>query len=239
MVTGEAMTGALIGLGVGPGDPEVLTLKGARVLRRAKAIAYVALHDVPSLARSIVAKHLPPTLLEIRIDLTMTADREPAQTAYDAGAEQIAEVLNAGTDVICLCEGDALFYGSFMYLAARLSDRFPVQVIPGVNSISAATAQAVLPLTARNEVVAILPATLPDAQLRDGIDAADSVVIMKLGRHLPRVRALLNDMNVTATYVERASLPNSLVTQLDDAPDEAPYFSLLLITKGNDPWLSR
>ena len=233
------MTGKLIGLGVGPGDPELLTLKGARLLRRATTIAYVALHDVPSFARSIVATHLRPTLQEIRIDLTMTEAREPAQKAYDTGAEAIAKVLERGEDVICLCEGDALFYGSFMYLAARLSDRFAVEVVPGVTSISAATAQAVMALTARNEVLTILPATLPDAVLRQQIEGSDSIVIMKLGRHLPRIRALLTDMNLTATYVERASLPNGSVMQLDQAPEISPYFSLLLITKGNDPWLNR
>ena len=233
------MTGKLIGLGVGPGDPELLTLKGARLLRRARTIAYVALHDVPSFARSIVAQHLRPTLNEIRIDLQMTEAREPAQKAYDDGAKRIAEVLERGEDVVCLCEGDALFYGSFMYLAARLAGRFGIEVVPGVNSISAATAAAIVPLTARTEVLTILPATLPTDDLRARIEAADSIVIMKLGRHLQRVRALLNEMNLTATYVERASLPESCRMKLDDAPDPAPYFSMLLITKGNDPWLSR
>ncbi|MEO8531053.1 MAG: precorrin-2 C(20)-methyltransferase, partial [Deltaproteobacteria bacterium] len=170
------MSGKLIGLGVGPGDPELLTLKGARLLRQAEAIAYVALHDVSSFARSIVAVHLRPTLTEIRIDLTMTEAREPAQAAYDVGADKIATVLETGTDVICLCEGDALFYGSFMYIAARLSDRFKIEVVPGINSIAAATAQAVMPLTARNEVLTILPATLADDDLRAKISTSDSIV---------------------------------------------------------------
>ena len=154
-------------------------------------------------------------------------------------ATAIAEVLKTGKDVICLCEGVALFYGSFMYLAARLSDRFQIEVIPGVNSISAATAQAILPLSARNEVITVLPATLPDDQLRVRIIAADSIVIMKLGRHLPRIRGLLEELKLTATYVERASLPNGSVMKLEEMTGDAPYFSLLLITKGRDPWLNR
>jgi precorrin-2/cobalt-factor-2 C20-methyltransferase len=233
------MSGKLIGLGTGPGDPELLTLKAIRLLRQASNIAYVALPDTPGFARQIVASYIAPTVSEIRIEVTMTTDREPAQLSYDRGAQLIAEVLNGGHDVICLCEGDPLFYGSFMYLAARLSKQFRVETIPGINSVSAASATAGLPLVARNEVLTVLPATLPDARIEAGFAHADTVVLMKLGRHAPRIKALAERLGLTGVYVERATLPTGRVLPFKDAPDDAPYFSMALFTKGRDPWLNR
>jgi precorrin-2/cobalt-factor-2 C20-methyltransferase len=126
-----------------------------------------------------------------------------------------------------------------MYLHARLSPRFEVEVVPGVTSVSAAAARAGLPLAARNDVMAVIPAPLDDATLRLRMEAADSFAILKLGRHIGRVRALLDDLGLTARarYVERATLAEEVILPLADAPDPAPYFSLILVTKGADPWL--
>ena len=230
------MTGTLHGVGLGPGAPDLLTLRAARLIEGAAVVAYPALAGGDSLARSIAADLIPATAHEIRIDVPMTRARAPAQAAYDDGAAHIADHLAAGRDVVALCEGDPLFYGSFMYLMARLRDRFRVVVTPGVTSFTACAAAAALPLAARDETMTILPGTLPDDALRARLRDADTVAIMKVGRHLPRLRALLAAEGLDATYVERATTGAERVLPLAEAPDDAPYFSMILAAKGADPW---
>lgn len=233
------MTGVLYGVGVGPGAPDLMTLRAARLIAGAQVIAYPTLAGAQSFARAIAADLIPGGVVEIVMDVPMSVARGPAQAAYDAGAAQIAAHLEAGRDVVCLCEGDPFFYGSFMYLFARLSGRFRVEVAPGVTSISACVAVAGRPLVARNERLTVLPGPLPEAALRDRIAGAESVVIMKVGRHLEKIRAVIADLGLTdqAVYVERASLPEQVVCALAEAPEKAPYFSMILLTKGADPWL--
>ncbi len=233
------MAGKLYGVGLGPGDPELMTLKAHRLVSQARVVAYPALSGSDSFARAIAAAAIPEGAREIVMDVPMTVERGPAQAAYDAGAAQIAAALEAGEDVICLCEGDPFFYGSFMYLHARLSGRFEVEVVPGVTSITACAGRAGVPLAARNERLTVLPGPLPEAELRSRIEGAESVVIMKVGRHLAKIRGVIAELGLTesAVYVERASLPEERICPLSEAPEKAPYFSMILLTKGADPWL--
>lgn len=233
------MSGTLYGVGLGPGDPDLMTVRAHRLISQAQVVAYPALAGADSFARSIAADIIPATAREIVMDVPMTTAREPAQAAYDTGAAEIASVLDAGQDVVCLCEGDPFFYGSFMYLFARLSQRYDVQVVPGVTSITTCAARAGMPLAARNERLTVLPGPLPEDELRARIDGAESVAIMKVGRHLSKIRAVINALGLTAqaTYIERASLPDEVVCPLAEAPENAPYFSMILLTKGADPWL--
>ncbi|WP_299195395.1 precorrin-2 C(20)-methyltransferase [uncultured Litoreibacter sp.] len=233
------MTGTLYGIGLGPGDPELITLKAARLIEAATTIAYPTLAGGDSFARAIAKDLIKPGTREIRMDVPMTTERQPAQDAYDAGAAEIAKVLETGENVVCLCEGDPFFYGSFMYLNARLISDFNVEVIPGVTSITACATRAGMPLAARNERLTVLPGPLPEAELKTRIEGAESVVIMKVGRHLPKIRAVIHALGLTdqATYVERATLPEEVVLPLAQAPEKAPYFSMILLTKGADPWL--
>ncbi len=175
------MSGTLYGVGLGPGDPDLITLKAARLIGAARVLAWPALEDGDSFARSIAAGLIAPGTREIAIRVPMRDARGPAQAAYDRAAAEIAAALEAGEDVACLCEGDPLFYGSFMYLFARLSPRFRVEVVPGVTSLTAAAARAGRPLAARNEVISVLPAPLADAELTARIAAADTVAVLKLG----------------------------------------------------------
>ena len=142
--------------------------------------------------------------------------------------------------MVVLCEGDPLFYGSFMYLLVRLADRFDVEIVPGVTSLSACAAAQVRPLVARSDRLTVLPGTLDDADLEAAIGAVEAVAIMKVGRHMPRLRALLDRLGLAgkALYTSHASLPHQAAMPLRDAPDEAPYFSMILIYKGDDPWIS-
>ena len=233
------MTGTLYGVGLGPGAPDLMTLRAARLIEAAGVIAYPTLAGAESFARAIAADLIANDAREIVMDVPMSVERAPAQAAYDKGAAEIAAALDAGDDVVCLCEGDPFFYGSFMYLFARLSDRYRVEVVPGVTSITACAARAGMPLAARNERLTVLPGPLPEAELRARIDGAESVVIMKVGRHLAKIRAVIANLGLTASavYVERATLPQEVVLPLADAPEKAPYFSMILLTKGADPWL--
>ncbi|WP_062014019.1 precorrin-2 C(20)-methyltransferase [Aureimonas sp. AU4] len=231
------MTGTLYGLGLGPGDPELLTLKAHRILRSVPVIAYPAAEGSQSLARAIAAPHLPGEQEEIAIPLLMSGDRAPGQAAYDRAAPLIAEHLEAGRDVAVLCEGDPFFYGSFLYLHARLSDRFPTVVVPGVSSVMAAAAGARRPLSARGDVVTVLPATLPDETLRPAIEAATSLAVLKLGRHFSRVKRLLGELGLMddAIYAERVTQGGERVLPLSETGDEAPYFAMILVYRGTEP----
>jgi precorrin-2/cobalt-factor-2 C20-methyltransferase len=233
------MSGVLYGVGLGPGAPDLMTLRAARLIEGAEVLAYPTLAGAASFARSIAAELIPANVREIVMDVPMSVARAPAQAAYDQGAAEIAAVLDQGQDVVCLCEGDPFFYGSFMYLFARLSEAYRVEIVPGVTSVTACAARAGLPLAARNERLTVLPGPLPEAELRARIEGAESVVIMKVGRHLPKLRAVIDDLGLTegAVYVERATLPEEVVLPLAEAPDTAPYFSMILLTKGADPWL--
>jgi precorrin-2/cobalt-factor-2 C20-methyltransferase len=235
----ETMTGVLYGVGLGPGAPDLMTLRAARLIEGAGVVAYPTLAGAASFARAIAAERIAPNAQEIVMDVPMSVERAPAQEAYDKGAAEIAVALDAGKDVVCLCEGDPFFYGSFMYLFARLSNNYRVEIVPGVTSVTACAARAGLPLAARNERLTVLPGPLPEDELRTRIEGAESVVIMKVGRHLAKIRGVIDALGLTdqAVYVERATLPEEVVLPLAKAPEKAPYFSMILLTKGADPWL--
>lgn len=225
------MSGTLFGLGVGPGNPELVTVKALRLLRSVPVIVYPANANGGSLAREIVAESIPPGRIELPFHMPCGIDRGPVDLAYDRVAEEIDRHLTAGRDCAVLCEGDPLFHGSFQYLMERLSGRHRVEVVPGVASPMAATAAAGLSIASRDGVLTVLPATLPDAELVRHLSSGDSAVIMKLGRHSARVRAALEATGAgsRAVYVERATLPDQRVLPLAEAPDPAPYFSLILV----------
>jgi precorrin-2/cobalt-factor-2 C20-methyltransferase len=233
------MTGTLHLVGVGPGDPELMTIKAANLLDEAEVIAYVTTGSGGSLALDIARRHCNPHADYVPLDIPMAVDRAPAQAAYDAAAETIAARLRAGHDVAYLCEGDPLFYGSAMYLLGRLATVASVRVIPGVTSLTAAAAAIARPLAARNEILKVLPAPLPDATLRAELADAESAAIIKVGRHFDRIRALLVETghSQNAVVVEHATTDRQRITRLGDfAHDERPYFSTILCYRGAEAW---
>jgi precorrin-2/cobalt-factor-2 C20-methyltransferase len=236
MALGEAMTGTLHGIGVGPGDPELITLRAARLITACPVVAYLSADGKPGMARAIADAHVIKAQLELPIAMPMRDARDEGAAAYDKGAAAIAAHLKAGRDVAFLCEGDPLFFGSFMYVMDRLAPFFAIEVTPGVASPMAAAARAKLPLCARDDVFTVVPATLSDVDLMRHLPQAQSVAIMKLGRHLPRIRALLLRLGLLdfASYVERAGLADERVLALAERGDEAaPYFSMILISRAS------
>jgi len=237
MGVAQAVTGRLYGIGVGPGDPELLTVKAVRLLAELPVIAYPAPDPGDSAARAIAARFIPAGRTEIAIRVPMRPGEVPA-AIYDRAADLIAAHLQAGRDVGVLCEGDPFFYGSFMYLHDRLAGRFPTTVVPGVTSLTACAAASNRALVRRDEVLTVLPATLPDAELERRLRDAESAAILKVGRHLPRLRAILGRLGLTerAGYVAHATRPDERVAGLADLADaDAPYFSMILIPASTAP----
>jgi precorrin-2/cobalt-factor-2 C20-methyltransferase len=230
------MSGVLHGVGVGPGDPELVTRKAWRLVAGARILAYPAPETGESFARAVVAEAIAPGAEEIPIVIPMRAERMPAQAVYDAAAERIGARLAAGEDVVALCEGDPLLYGSFMYLFGRLAGAHRVEITPGVAAMTACAAAAARPLCARDECLSVIPATLSEEALEARLRAAEAAAIMKVGRHLPKLRRVTARLGLAerAVYVARASLADAVVTPLADAPESAPYFSMVLIG-GSDP----
>lgn len=232
--------GKVYGVGVGPGDPELITLKGYRVLQRAAVVAFPAPLEGDSLARRIAAPHLREDVQEIAIRMPMTASRFPAQQVYDRAAAEIGAHLRQGADVAVLCEGDPFFYGSFMYLFARLAEAHAVEVIPGVSSLTAAPAVCGLPLASRNDVLAVIPAPLEEPVLAERLGQAEAAVVIKIGRHLPKLRRVLQATGLLAhaRYIEHATMATQFDAALIDLSEdhEAPYFSMVLVHRRGEAW---
>jgi precorrin-2/cobalt-factor-2 C20-methyltransferase len=235
------MTGKLYGIGVGPGDPELLTLKAHRLLTAASVVAYPAPDSGDSFARSIVAQYLSPEQTEIAIVVPMRVERFPAKSVYDQAAGDIASHLDSGRDVVVLCEGDPFFYGSFMYLFERLAHQYTCEVVPGVSSMMASAAAFGRPLAARNDVLTVVPAPLDDDKIRAHLATSDAVCFIKVGRHLDRVRMLIEETGLLdqAAYLERVTLANQKLSPLADIDETAaPYFSMILLYKGAEDWIA-
>lgn len=233
------MRGTLYGLGVGPGDPELLTLKAHRILREAPVIAFPAPDHGQSFARSICAQYLTGEQMEVPIIVPMRVARFPAQEVYDKAAKTLRNHLDAGRDVAVLCEGDPFFYGSFMYLFERLAADYPWEVIPGVSSLMTSAAVLGQPLAARNDVLTVVPGPSSDEVVRDHLKHSDALAFIKVGRHFERLRGLIDEAGLLrqAAYLERVSLAEQTIKPLASATGDAPYFSMILIYAGGEDWI--
>jgi len=224
-------SGRLYGLGVGPGDPELLTLKALRLLRAVPVVAYLAPENGESFARSIVAAWIGGHQREIAIRFPMRPGPPPVEI-YDGAAAELAAELEDGRDVALLCQGDPLFYGSFINVFTRLAGRYRIEIVPGVSSLTACAAAAAIPLVSRDDALAVIPATLDEEQIAARLAAGGTAAIVKIGRHLPKVLRALNRLGLldAAVYVEHATLPTQRIALLSAIEsDEAPYFSMVLI----------
>ena len=235
------MTGRLYGVGVGPGDPELITRKAARLIAAAAVIAYHAGAGKDSNARRTAAGLFPPGVIEERLTYPVTtgATDHPGGYAgaladfYEECAARLAAHLDAGRDVVLLAEGDPLFYGSYMYMHDRLAPRYETEIVPGVPAFAAAAAATARPLCRQDDVLTVLPGTLPEPELARRLAGTDAAVILKLGRTFPAVRRALAAAGRLdhALYVERASMPQQRWLPVADVdPGTVPYFSLIVVT---------
>ncbi|WP_433615561.1 precorrin-2 C(20)-methyltransferase [Dactylosporangium sp. CA-139114] len=230
-------TGRLYGVGLGPGDPELMTVKAARLVAAAPVVAYHSARHGRSIARAIAAPYLRPEQVEEALVYPVTTEDTPdyrgvIEEHYDAWAARLAAHLDAGRDVVVLCEGDPLFYGSYMHMHKRLSQRYRTEVVPGVTSVAGASAVLGRPLVERDEVLTVLPGTLPADVLAERLAATDSAAVMKLGRTFGKVRDALERAGRLdeAWYVERATTAGERVAPLAGVdPATVPYFSIALL----------
>ena len=239
-MTGMMHSGILQVVGMGPGDPDLLTLRAARILANAAVVAFFAKRGRPGHARTIAAAHLNPAAEELRFEYPYTTEidvddprYEPGiRSFYEAAAAIVAARLDAGRDVALLCEGDPFFYGSAMYVFDRLRATHPTVVTPGITSMSGCWAQARLPMTHGDDVLTVMPGTLDADALAARLAGSDAAVIMKVGRNLPKIRKALQATGLAkrALYVERGTMPDGRMMRLAElTEDRAPYFSLVLV----------
>jgi precorrin-2/cobalt-factor-2 C20-methyltransferase len=232
--------GKLIGVGVGPGDPELITLKAVRAIAQADVVAHFAKAGNVSHARTIAAAHLRPEVIELPLAYPVTTELPSCSTAYrdalcdfyDRAAAVIATHIEAGRVVAVICEGDPLFYGSYMHVHTRLTPRFSSEIVAGVTGMSGCWSAAGTPIAQGDDVFAVLPATLPEDELARRLSGSDAAVVMKVGRHLAKVRRALTTSGrlPRAIYVERGTMADAKMIPLAArADDDAPYFAIVLV----------
>ena len=231
----------LYGVGLGPGAPDLMTVRAREIIATADRLVHFCKRGRRGNARgtadAIIAPD-PAREIELAFPVTVEAsvgepdyDR-PIAAFYEEAAERLATEMQAGRTLAVLCDGDPFFYGSFMHLWRRLSHRFPTEVVPGVTGMTGAWGEAGAPITWGDDVMTVLPGTLPEAELARRLADTDAAVIMKLGRNLPKVRRALvaAGLEGRAIYVERATMARQVVARLaDKADDEAPYFAMVLV----------
>ncbi len=232
--------GTVFGVGVGPGDPELVTLKAANVLGRARVVAYFSKRGKVGNAFAAAERYLNPEAERLQLIYPYTVELSSSDPRYVAAlrgfyadsAALIVERLAQGSDVAVLCEGDPLFYGSYLHLHLRLSLEHRCVVIPGITSFAGCAARAGLPLVSTDRVFSIIPGTLPDEELEARLRTGDPAAIIKLGRNFGKVQRVLQRLGRAsrATYVERGTTASErIVPLLSQAEDSSVYFSLILV----------
>lgn len=234
------MNGRLIGVGVGPGDPGLLTLNAIAALNEAGVVVHFAKAGYASHARTIAASHFRKGVEELALLYPVTTEipradaayRETIAAFYDASAAAIAARLDEGRVVAVIAEGDPLFYGSYMHLHVRLASRYPAEIVAGVTGMSGCWSSIGTPIAQGDDVFTVLPATLPEYELERRLANSDAAVVMKIGQNLPKLRRALDRAGrlERAIYVERGTMANAQTMKLTDKLDTpAPYFAIVLV----------
>jgi precorrin-2/cobalt-factor-2 C20-methyltransferase len=232
--------GTIWGVGLGPGSPDLMSVRADRLVRGATQVAFFRKAGRPGRARTIVEGMLRPGATEIAMEYPVTTEialEDPAYADclsgfYAETAARLRAIAEAGEDVVVLCEGDPFFYGSFMHLHSRLRDQVPVRVIPAITGMSAAWTVTDIPVTWGDDVLTVLPGTMPEEELARRMTDADAIVVMKIGRNLPKVRAALTAAGKLdrAWLVECASMAGERVVRLSEAGEATvPYFSIVIV----------
>jgi precorrin-2/cobalt-factor-2 C20-methyltransferase len=237
-------SGTLFGIGVGPGDPELMTVKAVRVLRAAKVVAFFAKRGKIGNAEATARAFIDPNAERLALCYPYTTEVSPRDPTYvtamrafyDESAACIHARLAAGMDVAVLCEGDPMFYGSYMYLHDRLAKQHRCQVIPGITSFAGCAAGAGLPLVSTDRVFSIIPATLPEEELEAKLRTVDAAAIIKLGRHYKKVRRVLDRLERSehAMYFEHGTTEREVAIPLRNKTDDTSLYFALIIVPAHD-----
>lgn len=232
-------TGTIHGVGLGPGAPDLLSVRADRLVRTTRHIAYFRKAGRPGQARRIAEGMLRADAIEFPMEYPVTTEIPVSDPRYNAClsafyaqcTEELTALARCGEDVVVLCEGDPFFYGSFMHLHSRLSGVVPVHVVPGITGMAGAWNATGMPITWGDDVLTVAMATLPEEELVRRIRDTDALVVMKIGRNLPKLRRAVAaaGREGAAWLVEHAAMPNQKVTPLTEAESVTPYFSILLI----------
>ena len=235
------MSGRIYGIGLGPGDPELMSVKAHRLLGQASHVAYFRKEGRAGRARTLVEGLIPATAAEIPMEYPVTTEiplsdpryNERLSAFYTDCTTHLAALADKGEDVVVLCEGDPFFYGSFMHLYERLKDRTAVEVVPGITGMSAAWTATGAPITWGDDILTVLMGTLSEADLVQNMGQADSIVVMKIGRNFNKICNALKAINKfdNAWLVEFAAMEGQTVQRLVDvaANHKAPYFSIIIV----------
>lgn len=231
------MSGKIICIGLGPGDPELMSVKAHRHLTNARRVAFFRKAGARGVARRLVEGLLRSDAAEIPMEYPVTTEIPLSDPRYNAALAAFYEQwtaelsrLSEKEDVVVLCEGDPFFYGSFMHLYARLP-RERVEVVPGIPGMAGCWAATGLPITWGDDILTVLPATLPEEDLTRRIRDTDALVVMKIGRNLPRLRAALKAAGRAdqAWLVEHGTMAEERVRMLSEVEGPVPYFSIVLV----------
>ena len=233
-------SGTLFGVGLGPGDPDLMSLRAHRLLGATRHVAYFRKAGRPGQARRIVEGLLRQDVTEFAMEYPVTTEIPLSDPRYNdilvnfyaRCADHVLDLLGSGQDVVVLCEGDPFFYGSFMHLYTRLKDLAPVQVVPAITGMSGAWTATGTPITWGDDVMTVLMGTLPETTLSQHMDRADALVVMKIGRNLEKVRRAITQAGrlSSAWLVEYATMPDEKVSRLSDVTDTVtPYFSIVIV----------
>jgi precorrin-2/cobalt-factor-2 C20-methyltransferase len=232
--------GTIFGLGLGPGEPDLMSVRADRLLRQARHVAYFRKAGKPGQARQIVAGMLADDVIEFPMEYPVTTEIPLDDPAYNDAlgpfyadcARRLRALSDAGEDIVVLCEGDPFFYGSFMHLYTRLRDTNPVQVVPAITGMSGAWTATGQPITWGDDVLTVLMGTLPEAELARHMADTDALVVMKIGRNIDKVRRALETAGRMdrAWLVEYATMPGQKVMRLAEVEGRVtPYFSIVLV----------
>jgi precorrin-2/cobalt-factor-2 C20-methyltransferase len=239
-IAGTARAGTLYGIGVGPGDIRYLTLRAAVLVRDVDVIAFFAKRGLQGNARGIVDPLMGQHRHELRLEYPVTDEIPPEDPSYqkqisrfyEESVETLSVLLRQGKSVGLLAEGDPFFYGSFMHIWRRLDAVFPIEIVPGVTGMSGCWTRANAPITWGDDILSVLPGTLGEAQLTRRLADTDAAVIMKVGKHLAKIRRAVEAAGLLARaiYVERGTMQDQRIMPLSEGPDVgSPYFSMVLI----------
>lgn len=232
-------TGRIICAGLGPGDPDLISVKADRIIRAASHIAYFRAAGRKGQARGIAQNLIAANAIEIAMEYPLTTEiphddpeyNRRLAVFYDDWADKLAG-LALTREVVILCEGEPFLYGSFMHLYIRLKDRVAVEVIPGIPGMVGCWNVADMPMTWGDDALSVLPGTLPEDQLLRRMQESEAIVIMKTGRNLPKIKRALAAAGRLhqAWLVERGTMPNQRIAKLAElSGEDCPYFAIVLV----------